>query len=51
MCGTQADRLQKLAGARIEPPVSEPSAIRDFLATDAVTRDEDPPVTRSGAAD
>ena len=42
---------QKLAGARIEPPVSEPVAMSASLpATAAADPDDEPPVTRSGAA-
>ena len=41
---------QKLAGARIEPPVSEPTAISTSPpATAAAEPDDEPPVTRSGA--
>ena len=43
---------QKLAGARIEPPVSEPMAMSASLpATAAAEPEDEPPVTRSGAAD
>ena len=42
---------QKLAGARIEPPVSEPVAMSASLpATATADPDDEPPVTRSGAA-
>src|SRR5262245_46049846 len=45
-------RPQKLAGARIEPAVSVPTAMLTSLpATAAADPEDEPPVTRSGAAE